>query len=117
MGFQLKTAHQLVLKMRKLARQFRNPEDDKISLPTVDDARPMDINGLSFSFTFFPRYQICLIDSKSKKGSFLFIYFVVFVLKLTEQEELVRSLEKMQAHQSLQWKVVSLLFHNLKINK
>ncbi|XP_040949044.1 uncharacterized protein [Gossypium hirsutum] len=65
MGFQLKTAHQLVLKMRKLARQFRNSEDDKFSLPTVDDARPMDIN---------------------------------------EQEELVRSLEKMQAHQSLQWK-------------
>ncbi|KAK5829920.1 Histone-lysine N-methyltransferase EHMT2 [Gossypium arboreum] len=73
MSFQLKTAHQLILKMRKLARQIRNSEDDKFSLPTVDDARPMDIN---------------------------------------EQEELVRSLEKMQAHQSLQWKSVfaALLF-------
>ncbi|XVE70553.1 hypothetical protein DITRI_Ditri10aG0081000 [Diplodiscus trichospermus] len=59
--------------MRKLTRRFRNSEDDKFSLPTLDDSRPMDTH---------------------------------------EQEELVRSLEKMHAHQSLQWKSVfaALLF-------
>ncbi|OMO67361.1 hypothetical protein CCACVL1_20583 [Corchorus capsularis] len=53
--------------MRKLARKFRKSEDDKFSLPTLDDSRPMDTH---------------------------------------EQEELVRSLERMHAHQSLQWKSV-----------
>ncbi|KAL4281722.1 hypothetical protein GQ457_03G046590 [Hibiscus cannabinus] len=59
--------------MRKLARQLQNSEDQKFSLPSVDDDRPMDIN---------------------------------------EQEELVRSLEKMHAQQSHQWKSVfaALLF-------
>ncbi|XVF49057.1 hypothetical protein PTKIN_Ptkin03bG0238300 [Pterospermum kingtungense] len=60
--------------MRKLARRFRSSEDDdKYSLPTLDDSRPMDTH---------------------------------------EQEELVRSLEKMHALQILQWKSVfaALLF-------
>ncbi|KAK8679340.1 hypothetical protein V6N13_144795 [Hibiscus sabdariffa] len=30
--------------MRKLARQLQNSEDQKFSLPSVDDDRPMDIN-------------------------------------------------------------------------
>ncbi|XP_021276615.1 uncharacterized protein LOC110410970 isoform X4 [Herrania umbratica] len=51
--------------MRKLARNFRKSEDDKFSLPTLDDSRPMDTH---------------------------------------EQEEVVRSLERMHAQQSLQWK-------------
>ncbi|EOY30546.1 hypothetical protein QQP08_025816 [Theobroma cacao] len=59
--------------MRKLARNFRKSEDDKFSLPTLDDSRPMDTH---------------------------------------EQEEVVRSLERMHAQQSLQWKSVfaALLF-------
>ncbi|EOY30548.1 Uncharacterized protein TCM_037719 isoform 4, partial [Theobroma cacao] len=64
---------ELGLKMRKLARNFRKSEDDKFSLPTLDDSRPMDTH---------------------------------------EQEEVVRSLERMHAQQSLQWKSVfaALLF-------
>ncbi|EOY30545.1 hypothetical protein QUC31_020205 [Theobroma cacao] len=66
--------------MRKLARNFRKSEDDKFSLPTLDDSRPMDTHG--------------------------------YVLKFAEQEEVVRSLERMHAQQSLQWKSVfaALLF-------
>ncbi|KAK9266610.1 hypothetical protein L1049_022852 [Liquidambar formosana] len=57
--------------MKKLARKWReshsDADDDKFSLPTLDDSRPMDTQ---------------------------------------EQEELVRSLEKSQAQQSLLWRSV-----------
>ncbi|KAJ0031089.1 uncharacterized protein LOC116116094 [Pistacia vera] len=55
-----------MLTVRKLTRNWRNSrEEDKFSLPTLDDSRPMDTQ---------------------------------------EQEELVRSLERSQAQQSLVWR-------------
>ena len=37
--------------MNKLTRKWRNSHDDRFSLPTLDDSRPIDTQGPSLSLS------------------------------------------------------------------
>jgi hypothetical protein len=46
--------------MNELTRKWRNSRDDKFSLPTLDDSRPIDTQGLSLSLS------LCLVTEKDE---------------------------------------------------
>ncbi|XP_057493698.1 uncharacterized protein LOC130779132 isoform X2 [Actinidia eriantha] len=90
--------------MKKLATKMeeiwrRDREDDRFSLPTRDDLRPMDTQGLSHIYnkrSWFDHWRRIKLSSLFCGG---------FMFDSAEQEELVRSLEENQAQQSLLWRV------------
>jgi hypothetical protein len=45
------TTKQGKMAMNKLTRKWRTSRDDKFSLPTIDDSRPIDTQGLSLSLS------------------------------------------------------------------
>ncbi|XP_057493774.1 uncharacterized protein LOC130779132 isoform X12 [Actinidia eriantha] len=91
--------------MKKLATKMeeiwrRDREDDRFSLPTRDDLRPMDTQGLCLipqnKRSWFDHWRRIKLSSLFCGG---------FMFDSAEQEELVRSLEENQAQQSLLWRV------------
>ncbi|XP_057493830.1 uncharacterized protein LOC130779132 isoform X22 [Actinidia eriantha] len=103
--------------MKKLATKMeeiwrRDREDDRFSLPTRDDLRPMDTQGLSHIYnkrSWFDHWRRIKLSSlfcggTRGVGSIIGGESSSTVSFVEEQEELVRSLEENQAQQSLLWR-------------
>ncbi|XP_057493768.1 uncharacterized protein LOC130779132 isoform X11 [Actinidia eriantha] len=105
--------------MKKLATKMeeiwrRDREDDRFSLPTRDDLRPMDTQGLCLIpqnkrswFDHWRRIKLSSLFCGGTRGvgSIIGGESSSTVSFVEEQEELVRSLEENQAQQSLLWRV------------
>ncbi|XP_057493787.1 uncharacterized protein LOC130779132 isoform X15 [Actinidia eriantha] len=106
--------------MKKLATKMeeiwrRDREDDRFSLPTRDDLRPMDTQGLCLIpqnkrswFDHWRRIKLSSLFCGGTRGvgSIIGGESSSTVSFVEEQEELVRSLEENQAQQSLLWRVM-----------
>ncbi|XP_057493816.1 uncharacterized protein LOC130779132 isoform X20 [Actinidia eriantha] len=104
--------------MKKLATKMeeiwrRDREDDRFSLPTRDDLRPMDTQGLCLIpqnkrswFDHWRRIKLSSLFCGGTRGvgSIIGGESSSTVSFVEEQEELVRSLEENQAQQSLLWR-------------
>ncbi|XP_057493782.1 uncharacterized protein LOC130779132 isoform X14 [Actinidia eriantha] len=106
--------------MKKLATKMeeiwrRDREDDRFSLPTRDDLRPMDTQEqkeLVRSLEENQAQQSLLWRNKRswfdhwRRIKLNSLFCGGFMFDSAEQEELVRSLEENQAQQSLLWRVM-----------
>lgn len=107
--------------MNKLTRKWRKShDDDDFSLPTLDDSRPMDTQGLSLSLSALVAEKLRVEKGNSifECGGFQLLEdFNFLVYNFAEQEELIRSLEKTQAQQSRLWRVFYMIFVSQKKQK